>query len=106
MSLAGSCAISILDPDDAIRAHLDLHARLSIGTHFGCFQLTDEGIDDPVIELEARRQHHNVAAESFQVLETGETRVFGRELTQEVQDARVVPCGGSEGLFEQRSTGQ
>ena len=76
-----------MDPDDAIRAHLDLQAKLSVGTHFGCFQLTDEGIDDPVIELEARRQHHNVAAESFQVLETGETRVFDRELAQEQQDS-------------------
>src|SRR6185369_16076480 len=31
-----------MDPDDAIRAHLDLQARLSVGTHFGCFQLTDD----------------------------------------------------------------
>jgi len=79
-----------MDPDDAIRAHLDLQARLSIATHFGCFQLTDEGIDDPVIELQARRQHHNVAAESFQVLETGETRVFDRELAQEQLDSSAA----------------
>jgi L-ascorbate metabolism protein UlaG (beta-lactamase superfamily) len=65
-----------MDPDDAVRAHLDLQAKVSIGTHFGCFQLTDEGFDDPVIELEAQLKRHNVAAESFQVLETGETRVF------------------------------
>ena len=65
-----------MNPDDAVRAHLDLQAGLSIGTHFGCFQLTDEGIDDPVIELEAARREHNVAPEAFQVLETGETRVF------------------------------
>ena len=65
-----------MNPDDAVRAHLDLQAGVSIATHFGCFQLTDEGIDDPVIELEAARREHNVAREAFQVMETGETRIF------------------------------
>lgn len=65
-----------MDPEEAVRAHLDLNAHVSVGTHFGCFQLTDEGIDDPVIELAAAREHHGVAPEAFQVLETGETRLF------------------------------
>lgn len=84
-----------MDPEDAIRAHLDLEARLSIGTHFGCFQLTDEGIDDPVLELEARRRHHNVAAESFQVLETGETRLFEREIAQQGLRGGIVCTSSS-----------
>jgi len=67
-----------MDPDDAVRAHLDLQARTSIGTHFGCFQLTDEGIDDPPQELAIARERHGVPAEAFQVLETGETRLFWR----------------------------
>jgi L-ascorbate metabolism protein UlaG (beta-lactamase superfamily) len=62
-----------MDPDDAVRAHLDLGARTSIGTHFGCFQLTDEGIDDPLRELEAARRRHGVAAGRFRTIETGET---------------------------------
>jgi L-ascorbate metabolism protein UlaG (beta-lactamase superfamily) len=65
-----------MNPDDAVRAHLDLQAGVSIATHFGCFQLTDEGIDDPVIGLEAARREHGVAPQAFQVMETGETRVF------------------------------
>jgi L-ascorbate metabolism protein UlaG (beta-lactamase superfamily) len=65
-----------MNPDDAVRAHLDLEAKISIGTHFGCFALTDEGIDDPIAELAAARQRHGVSAEAFQVLETGESRVF------------------------------
>jgi L-ascorbate metabolism protein UlaG (beta-lactamase superfamily) len=77
-----------MNPDDAVRAHLDLEARLSIGTHFGCFQLTDEGIDDPLIELEAARERYNVGAKSFQVLETGETRVFEQEFMR-AQSVRV-----------------
>jgi L-ascorbate metabolism protein UlaG (beta-lactamase superfamily) len=62
-----------MDPDDAVRAHLDLGSRLSIGTHFGCFQLTDEAIDDPVIALGAALRAHAVETQRFRVLETGET---------------------------------
>jgi L-ascorbate metabolism protein UlaG (beta-lactamase superfamily) len=65
-----------MNPDDAVRAHVDLDAKISVGTHFGCFQLTDEAIDDPPRELAAARERHGVAAEAFQVLETGETRLF------------------------------
>jgi L-ascorbate metabolism protein UlaG (beta-lactamase superfamily) len=65
-----------MNPDDAVRAHIDLDARASIATHFGCFRLTDDGIDDPVTELASARQRHGVPAEAFQVLETGETSLF------------------------------
>lgn len=63
-----------MNPEDAVRAHLDLQARASIGTHFGTFQLTDEAIDAPLIELgEAVKKY---AVDTFQVLEVGETRRF------------------------------
>ena len=62
-----------MNPDDAVRAHLDLGPKLSIGTHYGCFQLTDEGIDEPLRELAAARLRHGVAARDFIALETGET---------------------------------
>ena len=62
-----------MNPEEAVRAHLDLEARMSIGTHYGCFQLTDEGIDAPVRELDAARRRHGVPAYRFRALETGET---------------------------------
>jgi L-ascorbate metabolism protein UlaG (beta-lactamase superfamily) len=65
-----------LDPDEAVRAHLDLEARLSVGMHFGCFQLTDEGIDAPVVALEQARRVHGVSREAFRAPETGETIVL------------------------------
>ncbi len=68
-----------MNPDDAVRAHLDLHSHWSVATHFGCFQLTDEGINDPPLELATARERHGVAPEQFVVLETGETRLFTRE---------------------------
>ena len=65
-----------MDPDDAVRAHLELGARASVATHFGCFQLTDEGIDDPVLELASARTARGVPDTAFQVLEVGETRRY------------------------------
>jgi L-ascorbate metabolism protein UlaG (beta-lactamase superfamily) len=65
-----------MNPEDAVRAHVDLDAKLSVGTHFGCFQLTDEGIDDPPLELAAARERQGVSPDALQVLETGETRLF------------------------------
>jgi len=59
-----------------VRAHLDLAARVSVATHFGCFALTDEGIDAPILELAAAARRHELASDAFQVLETGETRLF------------------------------
>jgi L-ascorbate metabolism protein UlaG (beta-lactamase superfamily) len=65
-----------MNPDDAVRAHVDLQAKISVATHFGCFRLTDESIDDPVIELAYARERHEIRPQAFQVLETGETRIF------------------------------
>ncbi|MGH8261481.1 MAG: MBL fold metallo-hydrolase, partial [Steroidobacteraceae bacterium] len=65
-----------MNPEEAVRAHLDLGARVSVGMHFGCFQLTDEGIDDPIVELDDARRRFGVTPEQFQVLEIGETRVY------------------------------
>lgn len=65
-----------MNPDDAVRAHLDLQTKVSVGTHFGCFQLTDEGIDDPPRDLASARERHAVSPEAFLALETGETRVL------------------------------
>jgi L-ascorbate metabolism protein UlaG (beta-lactamase superfamily) len=62
-----------MNPDDAVRAHLDLEATLSIGTHYGCFQLTDEGIDEPLRELAVARERHGVRDTDFVALETGAT---------------------------------
>jgi L-ascorbate metabolism protein UlaG (beta-lactamase superfamily) len=65
-----------MNPDDAVRAHIDLRPKVSVGTHFGCFQLTDEAIDDPPLELAAALERQGVPPAEFQVLETGETRLF------------------------------
>jgi L-ascorbate metabolism protein UlaG (beta-lactamase superfamily) len=70
-----------MSPDDAVRAHLDLGARLSIGMHFGTFQLTDEGIADPLRDLAAARAAHGVSPDEFRVLDFGATLIAGGQET-------------------------
>ena len=81
-----------VNPDEAVRAHLDLNARVSVGMHFGTFQLTDEGIDEPLRALERARASHGVAPEAFRVPEFGETIVL------------AAPDKGLTGVQEFRSS--
>jgi len=62
-----------MDPAEAVRAHLDLDARQSIGMHFGTFRLTAEGIDDPLQALDASRRAHDIPPSRFRALEFGES---------------------------------
>jgi L-ascorbate metabolism protein UlaG (beta-lactamase superfamily) len=64
-----------MNPDEAAQAHLAVRSRLSIGMHFGCFQLTNEAIDAPVIALGEARLAHGIDAAAFTTLEVGETRM-------------------------------
>jgi L-ascorbate metabolism protein UlaG (beta-lactamase superfamily) len=67
-----------MNPEEAVRAHLDVKARASIGMHFGTFQLTDEGIDEPLRALERARETHGVSPDAFGVLAFGETKILGK----------------------------
>lgn len=62
-----------MNPDEAVRAHLDVKARLSLAMHFGTFQLTDEGIDEPLRALDRARLAHGVTPDAFRVLDFGAT---------------------------------
>ena len=64
-----------MNPEEAVQAHLDLQARESIGMHFGTFQLTTEGIDDPVHDLKRAREARGVSA-AFRVVAFGESVIF------------------------------
>jgi len=63
-----------MTPDEAVRAHLALGARRSLGMHFGTFQLTDEGIDAPLHALAVARTAHGLADNDFFTLEFGATQ--------------------------------
>jgi L-ascorbate metabolism protein UlaG (beta-lactamase superfamily) len=65
-----------VDPGEAVRAHLDLRPRRSLGMHFGTFQLTDEAIDAPVAALRRAQAQAGVAETEFDILAFGETREY------------------------------
>ncbi|GAB3655383.1 MBL fold metallo-hydrolase [Ramlibacter alkalitolerans] len=62
-----------MDPADAVQAHRDLGARRSIGVHWGTFELTDEALDQPPLDLAAARQASGLPEEAFGVLPIGGT---------------------------------
>jgi L-ascorbate metabolism protein UlaG (beta-lactamase superfamily) len=62
-----------MNPAEAVQAHLDLEAAESIGMHFGTFQLTTEGIDDPVRALDDACRARDVPRSRFRTLEFGES---------------------------------
>jgi L-ascorbate metabolism protein UlaG (beta-lactamase superfamily) len=62
-----------MNPAEAVQAHLDLAARRSIAMHFGTFQLTPEGIDQPVRDLANALQERGVPAERFRAMDVGES---------------------------------
>lgn len=62
-----------MNPDDAVLAHLDLKTAQSIGLHFGCFQLADDGPNDGIEDLNKSLDTHKVARESFITLKPGDS---------------------------------
>ena len=66
-----------MNPEEAVRAHLALGARQSIGMHFGTVQLTDEAIDAPQKDLAAARVLHGVEPRVFATMDFGQTRLAG-----------------------------
>ncbi len=65
-----------MNPEEAVQAHLDLHSKQSIGSHFGTFQLTNEGIEDPPKELLESLFKKGLDPKTFLVPEPGQSFVF------------------------------
>ena len=51
-----------MNPDEAVRAHLDLHSQSSMGIHFGLIDNAGESYDAPVNDLVEARSAHGVEA--------------------------------------------
>jgi L-ascorbate metabolism protein UlaG (beta-lactamase superfamily) len=62
-----------MNPAEAVEAHVDLGAVQSIGMHFGTFQLTTEGIDAPLQELQEAREARGIPRSQFSTLGSGES---------------------------------
>jgi len=66
-----------MNPAEAVQAHLDLEASESVGMHFGTFQMTTEGIDEPLCALENACRTKNIAQPRFRTLRFGESFQLG-----------------------------
>lgn len=62
-----------VDPGEAVRIHLDLAARRSLGIHWGTFELSDEPLDEPPRALAAARRALGLADEAFLLIAIGQT---------------------------------
>lgn len=62
-----------MNPAESVQAHIDVGARLSIASHFGTFQLTPEGIDEPPAALALALRERGVPGDTFRVLEVGQS---------------------------------
>jgi L-ascorbate metabolism protein UlaG (beta-lactamase superfamily) len=68
-----------MTPAEAVQAHLDLEAASSLGMHFGTFQLTPEGIGEPLVALEEALRARGVPKSRFRTLDSGESLRLEKE---------------------------
>lgn len=61
-----------MGPLEAVQAHTDLNAQVSIAAHFQVFQLGSDGFDDAVNELSVVLKEHNLQREAFVTPEPGQ----------------------------------
>jgi N-acyl-phosphatidylethanolamine-hydrolysing phospholipase D len=64
-----------LDPEEAVRAALDLGARGAFAMHFGTFDLSDEPLDEPPRRFLAEARARGLGERAV-VMAIGETRSF------------------------------
>jgi L-ascorbate metabolism protein UlaG (beta-lactamase superfamily) len=65
-----------MDPAEAVVAHKDLGAKLSIGMHFGTFQNSAEAFDQPQKDLKEALEKEMLSQDSFFILHEGETKIY------------------------------
>ncbi len=65
-----------VDPWEAVQALRDLGASQAFAIHWGCFELTDEPLDQPPRDLATALQEAEIDAEQFFVMRIGETRRY------------------------------
>ena len=72
-----------LNPEEAVKAHLDLKSRQSLSIHFGVFQLTYEAINAPEQELNIALANYGVLPDAFWTLEPGQLRGIQTTITEQ-----------------------
>jgi hypothetical protein len=66
-----------MGPREAVQAHLDLGAPVTLAAHFQVFQLGPDGFDDSVNVLAEALQERSLKPEVFLALKPGQGREWG-----------------------------
>jgi L-ascorbate metabolism protein UlaG (beta-lactamase superfamily) len=61
-----------MNPDDAVRAFQACGAAHAVGHHWGTFRLTNEGVDEPLNELQLALDKAEIPPDRFRALRPGE----------------------------------
>jgi N-acyl-phosphatidylethanolamine-hydrolysing phospholipase D len=67
---------SHMNPEEAVRAAIDLDTQAAIAIHFGTFDLSDEPLDEPPQRFRAAAQASSLGTDAAWVFKIGETRRF------------------------------
>ena len=65
-----------INEEEAVKIHLDVKSKLSMGVHWGTFRLCDDPIDAPIDELPKARKKLGVDDAAFVLFALGQTRVL------------------------------
>ncbi len=63
-----------VNPAEAVQIHRDLRAKRSVGVHWGTFEISDESLDQPPIDLAQAAREQGLQSGEFTVMAIGETR--------------------------------
>ena len=69
-----------MNPEEAVKASLDLQSKLSIATHHQTFRLSYEGYLEPVQDLKASLKQYQIPENVFLAPENGETVIYTKSL--------------------------
>ncbi len=62
-----------MNPDEAVRAHVDLHSEHTIAIHFGLIDNAAESYSAPVNDLASARIAHRIVEAGFVVPHIGQS---------------------------------
>lgn len=65
-----------MSPDEAVKAHQILSPKLTAASHFGTFQMADDGIESPIVDLEKALKANNIPQNSFIIPEAGKAIII------------------------------
>ena len=63
-----------VNPEEAVKIHMDIHATYSVAMHWGTFILTDEPLHEPPQKLVDALIKYNIRPTDFEVYKHGEVR--------------------------------